>query len=105
VELKTDYSRIASQKNNSRSSFFAYLKLGESSLPPIQINYNLFELVQRLNNGYRPNRYDKSSIVMLDEIVEHIVAIAKTSQKLKFYEYGREYSASLEEGMISVTGV
>jgi DNA phosphorothioation-dependent restriction protein DptF len=105
VELKVDYARIKNQNNGAASLFYAYLRVSENTLQPIPVNYNLFELVRKLNAGYRPNRYDKSAIVMLDEIVEQISEIAKLSQKLRFYDNGHEYSAILDDEIISISGV
>ena len=38
--------------------------------------------MSRIVHGYRPNKHDKNTIVLLDEIVEQIVEVANTSNTL-----------------------
>jgi len=105
VEVKGDYESIQSKKDFKSSQFLAYLKVFDVSLEPIAISLNLFELIYKLNRGYRPNKYDKNAIVLLDEIVEQITDVAKSSPSLKFYDGQKVYVAELEEDMIAVSGV
>ncbi|MWN88974.1 DNA phosphorothioation-dependent restriction protein DptF, partial [Escherichia coli] len=82
------------------------LKVGQDPLDPIRIGLNLFELLSKLNNGYRPNKYDKSAIVLLDEIVELIAEKAKSSSEIKFYDgLKRVYSARADDDMITISGM
>lgn len=80
------------------------LKVDEQLLAPMAINLNLFELICKLNNGYRPNKYDKNAIVLLDEMVEQIRAVAKKSPVLHYYEGDQHYRLGLDDGMITVEG-
>lgn len=109
ISIKPDFARIRSERMEKSSQFQAYLKVedkrGERDLTPIAINMNLFELLWRLNRGYRPNKYDKSAIVLLDEIVDQITEVARRCPVLRFYEAGKSYSASLDDGMIAISGV
>ena len=102
VELKVDYNKIHFETIDKYDFFNAYLKLGEKELKPISINLNLFELICKLNNGYRPNKYDKNAIVLLDEIIEQVRLVAKVSPVLKYYEGGKSYCLGLDESLITV---
>ncbi|MDE9432682.1 DNA phosphorothioation-dependent restriction protein DptF [Xenorhabdus bovienii] len=105
VALKGDYDAIL-KKNVTKPAYFdAYLKIADHPLKPISINLNLFELLSKLNNGYRPNKYDKNAIVLLDEIVEQITEQAKSSSSLKFYDGRRTYIAKEDDGMITISGM
>lgn len=104
VELKPDYDAIHKKTQITSSHFMAYLKVGDQSIKPIAINLNLFELLQKLKDGYRPNKYDKNAIVLLDEIVEQVTDMAKSSSTLKFYEGDVRYTARQDDGMIVVSG-
>jgi DNA phosphorothioation-dependent restriction protein DptF len=105
VELKGDYDAIQKNHETKSAQFLAYLKVFEISIQPVSISLNLFELIYKLNRGYRPNKYDKNAIVLLDEVVEQISEVAKSKSSLKFYEGRRTYLAKLDDGMISICGV
>ncbi|GAA4493838.1 DNA phosphorothioation-dependent restriction protein DptF [Pseudaeromonas paramecii] len=110
ITIKADFARIQREHVEKSSQFQAFLKVAdkhalERDLKPITINLNLFALLWRLNRGYRPNKYDKNAIVLLDEMVEQISEVARHSPALRFYEGDRCYSASQDDGMIAVSGV
>ncbi|WP_407161218.1 DNA phosphorothioation-dependent restriction protein DptF [Aeromonas caviae] len=101
IELKADYSAIQRQHVEKHDHFSAYLKVDDQPLAPMAINLNLFELICKLNNGYRPNKYDKNAIVLLDEMVEQIRAVAKKSPVLHYYEGDQHYRLGLDDGAYS----
>ncbi|WP_038859668.1 DNA phosphorothioation-dependent restriction protein DptF [Cronobacter sakazakii] len=106
VALKPDWDAILKKNTAHPTCFDIYLKVGQKSLEPVRIGLNLFELLHKLNNGYRPNKYDKSAIVLLDEIVELIVEKAKSSSEIKFYDgVQRVYSARADDDMITISGM
>ena len=104
VELKPDWDAIRNKHTALSTGFDIYLKVGRHSLPPIRIGLNLFELLHKLNNGYRPNKYDKNAIVLLDELVELITEQAKSSSDIKFYDgRSRVYRAKEDDDIISIS--
>jgi DNA phosphorothioation-dependent restriction protein DptF len=105
VELKADYDAIQKNHDSKCDHFLAYIKVFEKTIRPISISFNLFELVYKLNRGYRPNKYDKNSIVLLDDVVEQITEVAKSKSSLKFYEGHQTYVAKLDDDMIAICGV
>lgn len=106
VEVKPDWDAIRNKHTAHPTGFDVYLKVGQNPLPHIHIGLNLFELLDKLNNGYRPNKYDKNAIVLLDEIVELIAEQAKSSSEIKFYD-GRQrvYRAKVDDDMITISGL
>ncbi|CAI1655512.1 DNA phosphorothioation-dependent restriction protein DptF [Serratia ficaria] len=106
VALKPDWDAILKKNTAHPTCFDVHLKVGENSLEPVRIGLNLFELLHKLNDGYRPNKYDKSAIVLLDEIVELIAEQAKSSSEIKFYDGAqRVYSARADDDMITISGM
>ncbi|WP_312468435.1 DNA phosphorothioation-dependent restriction protein DptF [Pseudescherichia sp.] len=104
VELKPDWDAIRNKHTALSTGFDIYLKVGQHSLPPIRVGLNLFELLHKLNNGYRPNKYDKNAIVLLDELVELITEQAKSSSDIKFYDgRSRIYRAKADDDIISIS--
>jgi len=67
-------------------------------------NINLFGLLLRLNHGYRPNKYDKNAIVLLDELVEHIKSVVKCGNRLKLYRQQQHISLTYDDGAIDTDG-
>ncbi|MGL5968084.1 MAG: DNA phosphorothioation-dependent restriction protein DptF [Kluyvera sp.] len=106
VEMKPDWDAIKNKHTAYPTGFDVYLKVGGETLSPVRIGLNLFELLSKLNNGYRPNKYDKNAIVLLDEVVELITEKAKSSREIKFYVGGtRVYRAKADDDMISISGM
>ncbi|HBE4903712.1 TPA: DNA phosphorothioation-dependent restriction protein DptF [Escherichia coli] len=106
VELKPDWEAIRNKNTAHPTGFDVHLKVGQNSLLPVRIGLNLFELLNKLNNGYRPNKYDKNAIVLLDEIVDLITEQAKSSSEIKFYAGGRRvYRAKADDDMITIIGM
>ncbi|WP_461971005.1 DNA phosphorothioation-dependent restriction protein DptF [Escherichia coli] len=106
VELKPDWEAIHNKNTAHPTGFDVHLKVGQNSLLPVRIGLNLFELLNKLNNGYRPNKYDKNAIVLLDEIVDLITEQAKSSSEIKFYAGGRRvYRAKADDDMITISGM
>jgi DNA phosphorothioation-dependent restriction protein DptF len=106
VEIKPDWDSIRNKNTAHPTGFDVYLKVGRNPLPHIHIGLNLFELLDKLNNGYRPNKYDKNAIVLLDEIIELIAEQAKSSNEIKFYDGGqRVYRAKADDDMITISGM
>ncbi|CAN7468308.1 DNA phosphorothioation-dependent restriction protein DptF [Paraburkholderia hospita] len=103
VELKADYVAISQHRHSRSSLFHAYLKVIDKPLSPIAINLNLFELIIKLNRGYRPNKYDKSAVVLLDDIIEQVTEVAKTNSRLKFYGKNGAHTLSQDDEMITVS--
>lgn len=106
VEIKPNWEAICNKHTAHPTGFDVHLKVGQNSLPPVHIGLNLFELLYKLNNGYRPNKYDKNSIVLLDELVELITGQAKSSREINFYDGGlRVYRAKADDDMIAISGM
>lgn len=104
VEIKPDWDSIRNKHTAHPTGFDIYLKVGCNALPPVRIGLNLFELLHKLNNGYRPNKYDKNAIVLLDELVELIAEQAKSSRDIKFYDGRfRVYRAKADDDIISIS--
>ncbi|RAW99268.1 MULTISPECIES: DNA phosphorothioation-dependent restriction protein DptF [unclassified Photorhabdus] len=106
MALKPDWGAILKRNTVHPTCFEVHLKVGANSLLPVRIGLNLFELLGKLNNGYRPNKYDKNAIVLLDEIVELMTEQAKSSTELRFYDSNhRIYTVRTDDDMITVSSM
>lgn len=105
VDLKPDYAAletVASQQNIAR--FNVAFRVEGVPLKPIPFNINLFSLLVKLTQGYRPNKYDKNAIVLLDEIVEQIKSMVKSTNRLKLYKQQRSVTLKYDDGIIETAG-
>lgn len=60
----------------------------------------------RIVRGYRPNKHDKNTVVLLDEIVDQIVDIANTSNTLYLHADSlRIKLKQVDEDDIEVSGL
>jgi DNA phosphorothioation-dependent restriction protein DptF len=105
VDIKANFAELENKTIKIVSRFWAYLKVSDEALEPIAINLNLFELIFKLNRGYRPNKYDKNAVVLLDELIEKVCEVARKSNTLRFYENGHCYTAKQDDDMIEISGV
>jgi DNA phosphorothioation-dependent restriction protein DptF len=105
IDVKADLNAIQENVSKTVFRFLACLKVADRTLPPIPVNLNLFELIFKLNRGYRPNKYDKNAVVLLDELVEQVREVAKHSDNLIFYENEHRYTAHLDDGLIEINGI
>ncbi|WP_349618332.1 DNA phosphorothioation-dependent restriction protein DptF [Azotobacter salinestris] len=80
------------------NSFQATIKVGGTSIKPFPVTLPFLEMIQRVLGGYRPNRHDKSTIVILEEVVEEITRVANQSQKLYFHKSNSSWSLLVEDG-------
>lgn len=105
MNLQGDLSRIPEHAHRTTGHFTACLKVNDRPLKPFVVSLNLFELIHKINLGYRPNKYDKNAIVMLDELVDEVLSLARGGRKLHFLEGAKAYQTELgEDGMIAVKG-
>jgi DNA phosphorothioation-dependent restriction protein DptF len=105
ADLRPDYAALQKMAPKTPIAHFNIaLKVGDTSLKAMPFNINLFGLLVRLNEGYRPNKYDKNAIVLLDELVEQIKALVKRDNRLKLYRQQQHISLRYEDGTIETVG-
>lgn len=86
VELSIVYKSIAANKSEDLAAFNMYLEVDEERLEAIPIGVNLLVLMMDIVEGYRPNKYDKNSVVLLDELITKITETANAADMLYLYK-------------------
>ncbi len=82
-EMQPELSRLATASPTQLKSFAAYLKVGQAhKIGPVPVSVNFLELARKINHGYRPNTHDKTTVVMLEELVEEVRRIVRRSERL-----------------------
>ncbi|MBA6365179.1 DNA phosphorothioation-dependent restriction protein DptF, partial [Colwellia sp. BRX8-8] len=102
IDLKADLNFIIGYMEEQVSQFRMYFKIADETIF-IDANINLLHLMQRIVDGYRPNKHDKNTVVILDEIVDSIAEVANSAntlyilrndQRIKISNDGEDFEVS-----------
>jgi DNA phosphorothioation-dependent restriction protein DptF len=102
ADLSMDVNAIKANTTTNSVLFNARLKLKNKqfSLP---ININLLSLLININHGYRPNKHDKNSVILLDELASEIIQEAKSACELVITGEGKKYLLECDDDEIMVS--
>ena len=92
LELSVAWSKIQSNELHKINSFQCFFNIGDEFLEPIDISLNMYKLILAINQGYRPNKHDRNTIIIFEELLEKIASITKLSNKLVFVKGQKKYS-------------
>lgn len=99
LDLKADITALKNEAIRSPNTFTARIKVGDTALA-FAVNINLFELIERINSGYRPSKNDRSSVILLNDTAEKISLIARESNDLFISSATANYKFSLDDDFI-----
>ena len=106
LDIKPDYKSIQNDTPVSASYFNVFVKVNEQKVRPIPLNINLLGLLKNIVNGYRPNKHDKSAVVLLDELVDDISKVANQSSDIQVVKGSKKFELrKVEEDEIEVSEV
>ncbi|MFT6528604.1 MAG: DNA phosphorothioation-dependent restriction protein DptF [Psychrosphaera sp.] len=102
ADLTMDSKAIEVSTANSSAFFNAHLKLRNKKFK-LPININLLSLLININNGYRPNKHDKNSVILLDELASEIIQQAKAATEVVITGVDGKYHLELDDEDIMVS--
>lgn len=109
LKLTPDFLAIEkNQFKKGKGCFDVYIRIKdfseEESDPTVEfsVDINLYELLSRLRAGYRPNKNDRSVVVMLNEIVNRLLNFANKSNQINFKSSSSEIKFIREDRCIEV---
>ena len=88
---------LESPASSQIHSFNAAIKVGDQAIKPFPVTISFLELAERIMSGYRPNRHDKNTIVILEEVIDEVARVASKNGSLTFIKDEREWSLLLED--------
>lgn len=91
ARISPSLSRLANAHPTSLRFFEAHLGLEDSELSSVPVSINFMELVDKINRGYRPNTHDKTTVVVLEELVEQILRSLRKTEILYIQMDGKEW--------------
>ncbi len=104
IEISADLVSIQNHQESNASYFTAYLKIGDKSVD-IPVNINLVGLMEKIVEGYRPNKHDKNTVVLLDELIDEISDIAADSNTLLILKGKKRMKVKSADDEFQVSGV
>lgn len=105
LDIKPSFEKIQADSENNTGHFNAYFKIGEANIV-MPISINLLSLMQRILQGYMPNKHDKTTVVMLDEVTDHIAEVASKAKSLHVLVNGKKIKVSnIEDEDFEVSGL
>lgn len=97
VGISIDSKALEEFNSNQIHCFKAAIKVDDKPVEPFPITVSFLELAERILAGYRPNRHDKNTVVILEEVVETITRIASNNKTLYFHRESGDFSLLLED--------
>lgn len=104
IDLKVDIKMIEGLCEEHVSHFHMYFKIDDKSLD-MPANINLLHLMQRIVDGYRPNKHDKNTVVILDEIVDSIAEVANNTDTLYILKNDQRIKITSDGEDLEVSGL
>lgn len=109
LKLSPEFVEIEKNKNNKAKPYFTvYLRIKnfyddqDDPIVKFNVDINLYELLSRLRAGYRPNKNDRSVVIVLNEIVNRLLHFANQSNQINFQSDSRQIKFIREDGCIEV---
>ena len=91
LEVSAAWSNIENNEKHNINNFKCFLNVDEHMIEPFTITLNMYKLILSINNGYRPNKHDRNTIIIFDEVLGKIAAKLKTTRKLFFVKDNHKY--------------
>lgn len=83
IKITPNWFKIKDCESESFQSFPLYLKIDGNELKkPIDISLNMFLMIYQIKDGYRPNKHDRNTIIIFEELIESVLEHAMLSNKL-----------------------
>ena len=97
VRIAMDTKGLTSPISSQIHSFNAAIKVGEEAIKPFPVTISFLELAERIMSGYRPNRHDKNTIVILEEVIDEVTRVASKNGALNFIRDKSAWSLLMED--------
>lgn len=102
VEFDPDWEAIKCHTKHLLNFFPCFLKVNEKTLGEISMTLGMYKLIQAINDGYRPNKHDRNTIIIFEELLERIIDHAKDTKKIVIVKDNETYEFRDNDGKIKV---
>ena len=63
---------------------------------PLSIDYTLYRMITKLNNGYKPNKNDKEDLVIFNEFIDELIKNGSSDEELLIEDINNKLNFTLE---------
>jgi len=102
IEFDPDWKAIETHTKHMLHSFPCFLKVNNVPIGVVSISLGMYKLIHAINAGYRPNKHDRNTIVIFEELIGRIIDHAKGSRKLVVVKGDAIHEFKNNEGKIKV---
>lgn len=102
IEFAPDWKEVEKFNEHMLHSFPSFLNVNSKSTGKLLISLNTYRLIKAINEGYRPNKHDRNTIILFEELIEKIIDIAKDTQKILIIKDDKVHEFKNREGEIEV---
>lgn len=101
IDLKPDLSNLQSSVDELGNRFKTDLILrfkvnNNDETIPLNIDYTLYNMITKLNNGYKPNKNDREDLVIFREFIDEIIKKGSSNEELLIEDINHELNFTLE---------
>lgn len=102
IEFDPDWKAIEDYKKHMLHSFPCFLKVNDVAIGEMSISLGMYKLIYAINGGYRPNKHDRNTIIIFEELIERIIDQSKDAKKLVIVKDDVLFEFKNNEGKIKV---
>ena len=97
LDVRADFTELKKQPKSKVGVFNAFIQINGEIIKPVAININLFELLEKINQGYRPNKHDKNAVLQLEDVIEKIIEVSTKKDTLHIFSEDNKYKITNED--------
>ena len=101
IDLKPDLSNFQSPVgelgNRFKTDILLKFKVNyDDEIIPLNIDYTLYKMITKLNNGYKPNKNDKEDLVIFSEFIDDLIKNGSSDEELLIEDINNKLNFTLE---------
>jgi len=90
AKILQDTEALKNISSKAINHFQYAIKVNDISIEPITVSLSMYKMILTINDGYRPNKHDRNSIIIFEELLEKISDKVKISDELVFMKDHKE---------------
>ena len=101
IDLKPDLSNFQNSVDELGNRFKTDIRLKfkvnhNENMIPLNIDYTLYRMITKLNNGYKPNKNDKEDLVIFNEFIDELIKNGSSDEELLIEDINNNRIFTLE---------
>lgn len=102
IKIEANMPKVKNAVSVSGTSFPLFLKINSEEIPQIDITLSIQNMISQILEGYRPNKHDRNTIVIFDELVQSILSKAVHSSEIILLSDSKKVHFNKNEDEIEV---